>query len=369
MMDPIKVLVVEDLEIAQKMVKLILMELGCQVDIAENGRKALHLFKEKHYDIVFMDLGLPDMSGFDVSFKIREIEENRHRVPIIALTANLDESHKPRCLDSGMDGFMLKPLTKDSAKSILTKFKSRELIFKGYTIAYDNKVSVEQTLQEIFTDLPYHFTANNGSPFIIDAGSNIGIATLFFKELYPNSKILCFEPDPKAFQLLQENMTNNQIENVSLINAALSSKEGEIDFFGQILVDSPDARGNSIIDTWGLQRTISNTVKVKSVKLSSYINSEVDFLKIDTEGAEQQILEDLAQENKLSFIKEMAIEVHQSEKMKHFNDIDSISALLKNNKFDIEVIRKNTDELLPDEVKNWAKKINPILFNITAKKL
>lgn len=192
---------------------------------------------------------------------------------------------------------------------------------------------------------------------------------MFFKDLYPSAKILCFEPDPKAFEVLQANVFNNKLEEVTLINAALSRKEGEIDFFGQIFVDSPDARGNSIIDTWGLQRTISNTTKVKSAKLSSYINSEVDFLKLDIEGAEQQVLEELERENKLSLVKELAIEVHQADKIKHINDINIITALLDRNQFKIAVVEKDKESLLPEQIKQWAKKVNPHLFAIRGIKL
>ena len=245
----------------------------------------------------------------------------------------------------------------------------KQINFKSFTITYNNLESAEQTITEIFNDLPYQFTAINNPPFIIDAGSNIGIATLFFKENYPNAKILCFEPDPNAFQLLKTNITHNKITNTHLINAALSKEEGEINFFGQIFVDSPDARGNSILDSWGSQRTISNTTQVTSVKLSSYINSTVDFLKLDIEGAEQHVLEDLEQENKLAFIRAIAIEVHHSDKIKEMNDVNRITQLLSRNQFNLDVIEKNMDDVLPDQIKHWIKKIHPRFFAIRATKL
>lgn len=250
-----------------------------------------------------------------------------------------------------------------------TNQEKKLLEFRGFSIAYNNLDSVKQTIDEIFVDNPYKFTSQNDVPFIIDAGSNIGIATLFFKALYRNAKVLCFEPDPNAFKMLHANIANNKIENTTLVNAALAREEGVIDLFGQIFVDLPDARGNSIIDTWGAQRAINNTTKVKSVKLSSYINSKVDFLKLDIEGAEQQVLEELEQENKLLLIQEIAMEVHQADKIKHINDLNVITSILNRNQFSIEVIERNTGDLLPEQIRNWQKQVDPHLFSIRAVRL
>ena len=247
--------------------------------------------------------------------------------------------------------------------------QEKKITFRGLSITYTHIESTEQTISEIFNDLPYQFSSIKKNPFIIDAGSNIGIATLFFKTLYEDSKIICFEPDPNAFQLLKANIINNKVRGAQLINAALSKKAGTTDFFGQIFVDEPDARGNSIIDAWGLQRTVSNTTKVTSAKLSSYIHREVDFLKLDIEGAEQQVLEDLEKTDKLKFIHKMSIEVHQAESIKHINDINSILSLLKRNWFEINLVEKNISNLLPEETANWAKKIKPCFFIIQATRL
>jgi CheY-like chemotaxis protein len=81
----VEVLVVEDIAVAQKVAKITLIGLGHIVDIAENGQKALDLFEKNKYDIVFLDLGLPDMNGTEVIKRIREIENNKQHVPIVAL--------------------------------------------------------------------------------------------------------------------------------------------------------------------------------------------------------------------------------------------------------------------------------------------
>jgi FkbM family methyltransferase len=245
----------------------------------------------------------------------------------------------------------------------------KRIKFEHFSIEYDNLNSAEQIISGVANFHPSKFISNGGAPFIIDSGSNIGISALFFKTLYPKARLLCFEPDPHAFQILQANMQYNKIKDTTLVNAAISNKVGEIDFFGQIFVNSPDARGNSIIDAWGLQRTINNTTRVKSVKLSAYIHSKVDFLKLNIEGAEQQVIEDLDQAGKLPLIEEIAVEVHYSETTKHINDLDTITSILKKNAFSVEVIEKDKSSRLPQEIKNWVKKTNPRFFSVKAIKL
>lgn len=158
----------------------------------------------------------------------------------------------------------------------------------------------------------------------------------------------------------------NNITDVQLVNAALSKEENTIKFFGDLSQHSPDTRGNSIIKEWGLQRNYSESTMVKSVKLSHYINSTVDFLKLHIEGAEQQVLEELENSKKLSLICSLVIEVHHSEVIKNINSIDAIVALLRRNQFYFTVLKKSIKEVLPPETKGWFKATEPHLFIIKA---
>lgn len=114
-------LLVEDVEIAQKIASMALENLGFTVDVAASGETALDMFQQNQYDFIFMDIGLPGMDGLDTTRAIRQIEQPGMHVPIVALTANYDTSHKPMCLDSGMDEFLSKPLTKDKAQEMINK--------------------------------------------------------------------------------------------------------------------------------------------------------------------------------------------------------------------------------------------------------
>lgn len=117
-----KVLVVEDAKIAQKIAQHLLEQLGCGVDIAENGKQALQLVHTIKYDLILMDLGLgDDFNGFQVTEAIRKIVYYQ-KVPIVMLTAHIEEHHKTRAHQMGMDDFLLKPLSKEKAKNMLIKF-------------------------------------------------------------------------------------------------------------------------------------------------------------------------------------------------------------------------------------------------------
>ncbi|KTC93027.1 MULTISPECIES: response regulator [Legionella] len=120
---PPRVLMVEDNSIAQKAAQSLLMQLDCHVDVAESGDKAALLFEPGKYDLVFMDIGLEDTSGYVVSKKIRQLEQGtEYHVPIIALTGYQADIVKYDCDDYSMEGALTKPLTTEQAKQIIQHY-------------------------------------------------------------------------------------------------------------------------------------------------------------------------------------------------------------------------------------------------------
>ncbi len=119
----IKILLVEDHPIAQRLAIEILSSLGCQVDLAENGQEALDFFSKKTFDLVLMDIGLPDFDGFIVTSNIRKIENNRSRVPIVGVSAHANTDTQLRALQTGMDDYILKPLTDEICIRLLEKYR------------------------------------------------------------------------------------------------------------------------------------------------------------------------------------------------------------------------------------------------------
>lgn len=111
-----KVLLVEDYQLAAKIADFILRSLDCQVDIAKNGQQALDKVMAGHYDLILMDLGLPDKNGYEVTKIIRE---SNNKTPVYALTAHTDQGHKDLAVEAGMNGFLIKPLEESEVKEVL----------------------------------------------------------------------------------------------------------------------------------------------------------------------------------------------------------------------------------------------------------
>ena len=120
-----KILVVEDGLISEQMAKFALQSLGdVEIDCIGTGQAALQLLHTRQYDIIFMDLGLPDINGIQVTKQIRKHEQEQHirSIPIIALTAQTGASAASASLKAGMNGFIPKPLTPDKAQEALSKW-------------------------------------------------------------------------------------------------------------------------------------------------------------------------------------------------------------------------------------------------------
>lgn len=113
---PLRILLVEDNPANQKLAAFVLRERGHEVETAGDGRQALELVKNNRYDVILMDLQMPCMSGLETTAVIRAEEDGAARVPIIAMTAHAQEEDRRRCLESGMDDYLSKPI--DSQKMV-----------------------------------------------------------------------------------------------------------------------------------------------------------------------------------------------------------------------------------------------------------
>ena len=122
------ILLVEDNAVNQKVAKILLSELNCQVDLAENGQIAINLLYNNRYDLVFMDISLPDMSGIEVTNELRRRENNKRRVPVIALTADSTLSDNEKLLTMGIDDYLIKPYTLEQLDSMLKKWIKSKLM-------------------------------------------------------------------------------------------------------------------------------------------------------------------------------------------------------------------------------------------------
>ncbi len=109
-LNPLKILVVEDNLLNQKMISTYLARQGHNVDLRSNGVEAIDAARVGSFDLIFMDVQMPVMDGLEASRKIRELEGDTKHVPIIAMTAYALQGDSQRCLEAGMDDYVSKPL-------------------------------------------------------------------------------------------------------------------------------------------------------------------------------------------------------------------------------------------------------------------
>lgn len=202
-------------------------------------------------------------------------------------------------------------------ESAAVRFKERTIKILGFHIHYCDLRSLYMEFKDIFKNGIYYFQANNDAPKIIDGGGFIGISVLYFKYLYPKSSIIVFEPSPSAFTYLKKNIHENNVSGVTLVEKGLSGENAEMRF-------EESGRDAGKISTEGLK-------KISATQLSSYINSSLDFLKLNIEGAELAVLRDLDKNDSLRYIKELCLEWHSFKE--ESQNLDEILAILKKNNF------------------------------------
>lgn len=117
-----RLLVVEDNPVNQKVVAKMLEKLGYRVDVAANGREAVEGLARIHYSLIFMDCQMPEMDGFEATCLIREQERAWGHIPIVAMTANVMAEDRARCLATGMDDFLIKPVKSQELAEVLGRW-------------------------------------------------------------------------------------------------------------------------------------------------------------------------------------------------------------------------------------------------------
>jgi CheY-like chemotaxis protein len=112
-------LVVEDNPINQQVALGQLAALGISADVAADGTSALRAVEGRRYDVVLMDCQLPGLDGYETTRRLRRLETNGHRTPVVAVTANAGEGEREKCLAAGMDDYLAKPLRIDALSGLL----------------------------------------------------------------------------------------------------------------------------------------------------------------------------------------------------------------------------------------------------------
>jgi FkbM family methyltransferase len=187
---------------------------------------------------------------------------------------------------------------------LLKRRMTRESIF-GYQVHFFDYEVFATLFEELYVAEVYYFSASSDEPLIVDCGSNIGLAVLYFKRLYPKCRVIAFEPDRATFEMLERNVKANNLADVSLVNKALCDTVGSVDFYV-----APERPGMLVQSMRKENLASSQVTSVESGTLSTYLTEPVDLLKMDIEGAEDQVLKDLNETGKLALVREIVLEYH-----------------------------------------------------------
>ena len=226
--------------------------------------------------------------------------------------------------------------------------KIKRIHLDSLLVFYKRPYELLHSYKEIFQNEIYCFTTNTKIPVIIDCGSNIGLSVLYFKKIYPEAKVIAFEPDPGNFALLKQNVEMNQFAKVELNKAAVWIYDGEISFA------SKGSEASHISPN-------GDKEKVSAISLKKILDQypEIDFLKIDIEGAEDYVIEDI----KLSLdkVKNLFLEYHG--KAEETLKLNKLLAIIHNNGFKV-YIRNAADNLKKPFVEKTTGTIYDIQLNL-----
>jgi FkbM family methyltransferase len=177
--------------------------------------------------------------------------------------------------------------------------------------------------KEVFEKEIYKFASQTDTPVIIDCGANIGLPVIYWKRLFPSAKITAFEPDQEVFEVLQKNMTAHKLDDVQLLKQGLWKEETTLTFY------SEGADGGRIANN---EEGTKESIQTK--RLSTYLTDiHVDFLKIDIEGAECEVLNECKQQ--LKNVKNIFVEYHSF--VNQEQNLDSVLQILREAGFRVYV--------------------------------
>jgi len=123
---PLRILLAEDNAINALLTRTLLEADGCDVDVVEDGALAVEAMKNQSYDMIFMDMRMPNMDGLESTRKIRALPNVPKSLPIVALTANAFDDDRNACFDSGMNDFMTKPVSAEELSDMVNQWARKE---------------------------------------------------------------------------------------------------------------------------------------------------------------------------------------------------------------------------------------------------
>lgn len=202
-----------------------------------------------------------------------------------------------------------------------------------FTVWFHQSGEFHTIKREIFGNGVYYTELATSKPVIIDAGAHIGLATLYFKKMYPDALIYAIEPLEENYKILQKNVFENQLQDIELINAALTdSGSRTIIHLDRSPIQWWSTAGREE-GAWNHQQQTSSR-QVPAIQLSDLlqrINQSVDLLKLDIEGSEQHVLKEAR--SYLGKVKNIIIEFHPIKTQ----SLRQILTILENAGFSVEL--------------------------------
>lgn len=178
-----KVMVVDDNITLLKMAKQMLSQYGCTVTCASSGEEAIRKLQSDFFQLVFLDLMMPEMDGFEVAARIRALGGEFRRIPIIALSGNAVVGYQGRCFEVGMDDYLAKPMHMDKLGEILRKYikEDRIAVVKQTPVEVeDGRTSPEQ---ERFLQRLVGFDVKEGLHYCMeDVSIYISVARSYYED-------------------------------------------------------------------------------------------------------------------------------------------------------------------------------------------
>jgi FkbM family methyltransferase len=180
----------------------------------------------------------------------------------------------------------------------MPRYQHTHATFFGKSLSVVDPHTFVGGYREIFEREIYAFRTANEKPQIIDCGANVGLSVIYFKKLYPHSHILAFEPDHSIFAALQHNVAAYHFTDVQLEAKAVWIHDQGVNF------QQEGGFSGRIPKPGDTERIVS----VPSVRLYDLLDTKIDFLKLDIEGAETEVLRDC--QARLHYVEHLFVEYH-----------------------------------------------------------
>jgi FkbM family methyltransferase len=172
----------------------------------------------------------------------------------------------------------------------------------GLDLEYVDALTLVPQWEDIFVKRSLDFQSASASPRILDCGGNVGLASLWYKRAYPHARITSFEADPRIAATLQRNLAANGHRDVDVVNAAVWVENTTLEFRAE------GTDSGAVASVAG--ETPGEVLRVPAIRLRDWLERDpVDLLKLDIEGAEAAVLEDIAPV--LDRVAALQMEVHE----------------------------------------------------------